>query len=262
MALVEYLVEDILKVPGIPLNDKAHFKILNVLNSKVFQPYNWDKRCCKFVANKKLNWYIAGLIITLHLVYFLMTMQFMWNTRHQIDNLGSLLLHVTIATGNVVVSYCLAYHFTMHPKIINFLNSALQFNENSEKESKVTKENAQKSLEFNEKVQLAMCVFFRMSSFTVVILISGLAVIAPKSGINQFELLDEFIVPFWEGNVYLTLIYRVVQFVILFYSWHIVFPMCQLCVTINMFFAFIFFKTSLHKLKLVVIYLFYNIVLN
>lgn len=251
MALVEYLVEDILKVPGICLNDKARFKIVSVLYSKVFQPYNWDKRCCKFVTNRKLNWHIAGLLIALHLIYFSMTIQFMWNSRHQIDNLGKLLLHVTIATGNVVVSYCLAYHFTMHPKIINFLNSALQFNENL-KEGNDSGENKQKSLESNEKVQLAMCVFFRISSFTVVILISGLAVIAPKSGINQFELLDEFIVPLWEGNVYLSIIYRVVQFVILFYSWHIVWPMCQLCVTINMFFAFIFFKTSLHNLKYVI----------
>lgn len=125
----------------------------------------------KFVANHKLNRYLAELIDTLHLVHFLMTMQFMWITRHEIDNLGNVLLHATIATGNIFVSHCLAYHFAMHSKIINFLYSAFQLN--------------QKSLEFNEELQLAMCIF-RILSFFVVILISGLAVIAPKSGINQF----------------------------------------------------------------------------
>ncbi len=249
MALIEKLLQDIIKIPGLSQNKISRYKSINILCSKVFHPYKWDKMKQQFAAKSDHSMITVVIISTVNLIYGIMTAMVVFKPANKNHDFGNKVIHANMSLAYVVMNYSVVYHSIMHLKIINFLNSAVEFHRNMQKKrDHVSSKDKNNCLNWNEKAQLAMCKFFRISTTILPVIIACIAVIAPNLGLNPFEILDVVFVPLFENRSCQIILYRSLQFLIVLYTWRSLFPASQVSILINMLFSFIFLKSYLHKL--------------
>lgn len=90
MALVENLVQEILKVPGISHYKITRFSCINIVYANVYQPYNWDIARHKFLAKLYHSFLKAAIIITINLIYSTLTAMVNFKSENQKPDFGNM----------------------------------------------------------------------------------------------------------------------------------------------------------------------------